>query len=95
MTAWQKEKEILEWVADTGIGIKEEDQEYIFEAFRQVDGSSTRSHQGTGLGLALAKNLVEMHGGTIWVESRPGLGSTFYFTIPLAQKETEVTDCGR
>jgi two-component system sensor histidine kinase BarA len=95
ITARQKEKEILVWVADTGIGIKEEDQEYIFEAFRQVDGSSTRSHQGTGLGLALAKNLVEMHGGTIWVESRPGLGSTFYFTIPLAQKETEVTDCGR
>ncbi|HHX51810.1 MAG TPA: DUF3365 domain-containing protein [Clostridia bacterium] len=95
ITARQKEKEILVWVADTGIGIEEADQEYIFEAFRQVDGSSTRSHQGTGLGLALAKNLVEMHGGTIWVESHPGVGSSFYFTIPLALKETEVADYGQ
>lgn len=77
------------WVADTGIGIRPEDQEIIFEKFRQVDGSATRSHSGSGLGLALAKHLVEMHHGRIWVESQPGRGSTFYFFLPY---EPETAD---
>jgi signal transduction histidine kinase len=70
-------------VFDTGIGIKPEDQENIFKPFEQADGSSSRRYQGTGLGLALTKRLVELHGGKIWVESKgEGKGSTFYFIIP-------------
>jgi signal transduction histidine kinase len=70
-------------VADTGIGIAAEHLETIFESFRQVDNSYSRQYQGTGLGLALTRKLVEMHGGKIWVTSQPGVGSTFNFTIPL------------
>ncbi len=74
-------------IKDTGIGISDENLEKIFEAFRQVDNSSTRKHGGTGLGLSITKKLVEMHGGAIWAESSPGKGSTFYFTMPVAAKE--------
>jgi PAS domain S-box-containing protein len=70
-------------VIDTGIGIKKEDHELIFEEFRQVDRSDVRKHEGTGLGLALSKRLVELHGGRIWVESERGRGSTFIFTLPI------------
>jgi len=70
-------------VADTGIGIKPEDQEIIFEEFRQVDGSAAREMTGTGLGLAISKRLVEMHGGRIWVESEYGHGATFSLLLPL------------
>jgi len=71
-------------VADTGIGIKPEDQEIIFEEFCQADGSPTREMTGTGLGLAISKRLVEMHGGRMWVESEYGHGATFSFLLPLA-----------
>jgi two-component system sensor histidine kinase ChiS len=71
------------WVSDTGIGIPDEEQENIFESFRQVDGSLTRVAQGSGLGLTIARKFVEMHGGHIWVESELGKGSTFRFTIPI------------
>lgn len=71
-------------VADTGIGIPADKKERIFEEFEQVDGSTTRSHSGTGLGLAITKKLVELHDGEIWVESEPGKGSCFYFSIPRA-----------
>ena len=72
-------------VSDTGIGIKKEDQERIFNAFEQADGSTSRKYQGTGLGLSLTKRFVELHGGKIWVESRgDGNGSTFHFIIPVA-----------
>jgi PAS domain S-box-containing protein len=74
-------------VEDTGIGIKKEDQEKIFEEFYQVDSSYARQYQGTGLGLALTKRLVELHRGNIWVESEVGKGSKFTFTIPLHPKE--------
>ncbi|MBU0705494.1 MAG: GAF domain-containing protein [Chloroflexi bacterium] len=70
-------------VTDTGIGIKPEDQEIIFEEFRQVDGSASREMSGTGLGLAISKRLIEMHGGHIWVESEYGRGTTFSFLLPL------------
>jgi len=70
-------------VADTGPGIAPEDQEKIFEEFQQVDSSSTRKKGGTGLGLSIAKRIVEMHGGRIGVESNPGKGSTFWFTLPV------------
>ena len=80
-------------VTDTGIGIKVNDQERVFKEFEQVDSSYGRQQQGTGLGLALTKRLVEMHGGRIWVESEgvEGKGSTFIFLIPLPKAETAPT----
>jgi signal transduction histidine kinase len=70
-------------VADTGPGIAEGDQQKIFEEFQQADSSSTRKKGGTGLGLSIAKHIIEMHGGRIWVQSSPGRGSTFWFTLPI------------
>ncbi len=70
-------------VADTGIGIAAKDQETIFEEFRQVGDDYARKREGTGLGLALARRLVELHGGTLSVQSELGKGSTFTFTIPV------------
>lgn len=70
-------------VTDTGIGISPEDQTLVFEEFRQVQGELTRQYEGTGLGLPISKRLVEMHGGQMWLESTPGKGSTFYFTLPI------------
>jgi signal transduction histidine kinase len=69
-------------VSDTGIGIAAEDQEAIFEEFRQVGTDYARKREGTGLGLALARRFVELHGGRIWVKSAVGQGSTFTFTLP-------------
>ena len=71
-------------VRDTGIGLKQNDLEQIFKTFNQVDSSASRNYQGTGLGLALTRNFIELHGGTIWAES-PGSdqGSTFTFILPL------------
>jgi signal transduction histidine kinase len=71
-------------VGDTGIGIAPEHHDLIFLEFAQVDASASRRHHGTGLGLTIARKLVEMHGGRIWVESSLGLGSRFFFTLPLA-----------
>jgi GAF domain-containing protein len=70
-------------VCDTGPGIAPNDQAKIFEEFQQADSSITRKKGGTGLGLSIAKRIIEMHGGRIWVESEPGKGSTFYFTLPV------------
>jgi len=72
-------------VIDNGIGIKEEDQERIFEPFCGVDDSLVTERNGTGLGLAVVKQIVEKHGGRVWVESEWGRGSRFSFTMPLAQ----------
>jgi signal transduction histidine kinase len=71
-------------VTDSGIGIAPEDQAAIFEEFRQVGTATAQKAEGTGLGLTLAKKFVELHGGTIWVESELGKGSTFTFTLPFA-----------
>jgi signal transduction histidine kinase len=75
-------------VEDTGIGISQEDMATVFEAFRQVDSSSARRAQGTGLGLPISRRLAELHGGRMWVESEVGTGSTFYFTLPLSDGNT-------
>jgi signal transduction histidine kinase len=76
-------------VHDTGIGIAPEDQLAVFEEFRQVGRDYTNKQEGTGLGLALTKKFVELHGGRIWLESEPGKGSTFTFTIPVGHERTE------
>lgn len=70
-------------IADTGIGIPKDKLEKVFESFEQVDASNTRKYGGTGLGLSVTKQLVELQGGNIWVESELGKGSKFYFTIPV------------
>jgi CheY-like chemotaxis protein len=74
--------EIQVAVGDTGIGISPEDQAHIFEEFHRAGRKDVRDREGTGLGLAVAKRMVELHGGRIWVESQPGAGSTFTFTLP-------------
>jgi signal transduction histidine kinase/ActR/RegA family two-component response regulator len=82
-------------VADTGTGIDPEAQDRLFIPFQQVDGSTTRRAGGTGLGLAISRSFVEMHGGEIWVESEPGQGATFLFTLPIfrdSEGETEDVD---
>ena len=73
-------------VRDTGIGIAPEMQTHIFDSFAQVDGSMTRKHGGTGLGLTIVQQLTEMMGGSIGVESSPGQGSTFWFTVVFAKE---------
>ena len=78
-------------VSDTGSGITEEEQKKIFEEFHQVDDSNTRNKGGTGLGLTITKHIIEMHGGELWVESKPGEGSIFSFTLPIqVGQQTEV-----
>ncbi|MBI2156071.1 MAG: GAF domain-containing protein [Candidatus Rokubacteria bacterium] len=70
-------------VADTGVGIRDEDLARLFEPFQQLDNPVARGAGGTGLGLAISKKFVELHGGRIWAESRENQGSTFHFTLPL------------
>ena len=70
-------------VRDTGPGISADDQAKLFQEFQQADNAITRKKGGTGLGLAISKRIIEMHGGRIWVESQPGQGSTFTFTLPV------------
>ena len=70
-------------MSDTGVGIAPEDQEAVFEEFRQVGRTTHKKREGTGLGLALARKFVELHGGRIWVKSEVGEGSTFTFTLPV------------
>ncbi|NBC82316.1 MAG: PAS domain S-box protein [Bacteroidetes bacterium] len=79
---------ILTFIRDTGIGIPENNKEMIFERFRQVEDTLTRTYGGNGLGLAICRSYVNLLGGQIWVDSKLGVGSTFYFTIPLNDKSS-------
>ena len=76
------DKNIVTKVIDTGIGIKKEDLSRLFKPFSQIDTGLTRNHEGTGLGLSICKKLTEKLGGTISVESEPGIGSSFIVTLP-------------
>ncbi len=81
-------------VEDDGVGIPESDLPHVFERFRQVDGSTTRRHPGMGIGLALARSLVELHGGTIWAESVVGHGSRFTFSLPISAADRRTASTG-
>ncbi len=76
-------------VVDTGVGISEADQKVIFDRFRQVDSGNARKHAGTGLGLNLVKELVELHGGTVGVTSKFGEGSSFFIRLPYTAMPPE------
>lgn len=80
---YQVDSTVTVYVHDQGVGMTQEDQEHIFERFYRVDGALSRKTQGAGLGLYLSKSIVEAHGGTMRVESEPGIGSTMMFTLPL------------
>ncbi|MEI8188746.1 MAG: ATP-binding protein [candidate division NC10 bacterium] len=86
--AERRDAEILFHVRDQGRGIPADKRETIFGRFQQVDASDAREKGGTGLGLAICRSLVEQHGGRIWVESTPGEGSTFFFTLPRLAERT-------
>jgi signal transduction histidine kinase len=77
-------------VSDTGIGIPDDQLGRIFDAFYQVDSSSTRQHGGAGLGLSIVRKLIEAHGGEVWAESILGAGTTFHFTLPIATAPGEI-----
>ena len=76
-------------MSDTGPGLSDLEKDYIFSEFYQVDRKDTRSKGGSGLGLSITKRIVELHGGAIWVESIPGKGSTFIFTLPIRVEKQE------
>lgn len=86
VSAYFKDNQYHVSVSDNGIGIRQEHLETIFDVFSQVDSSVTRSYEGTGLGLALAKQFVELHGGKIWAESQPNKGAVFHFTLPQIEE---------
>ncbi len=88
-------KRYLVSVEDDGIGIPEKELPHVFERFRQADGSATRRHSGMGIGLALSRSLVELHGGAIWANSEPGRGSRFTFSLPIPTGERRTPEESR
>ena len=87
--AYVSEHQLIFFVKDTGVGISNDEQQVIFEPFRQIDESLARSYQGTGIGLALCKALTTTLDGQIWLVSEPGEGSTFYFSLPLKNNQSQ------
>jgi signal transduction histidine kinase len=85
VSARQEKEHLLVSVSDNGLGISQNDQQRLFQKFQRLDVVIKKSIQGIGLGLNVCRILVEAHGGEIWVESRKGKGSTFFFTIPLGK----------
>jgi len=83
LRAWREGNDFVISVADTGPGISPDDQDKLFQPFRQLDGSLRRRYGGTGLGLCISKSFVELHGGKMWVESAKGSGATFFFRLPI------------
>jgi two-component system phosphate regulon sensor histidine kinase PhoR len=82
-TGGEEEDEVIVEVRDTGMGIAKVDLPRVFERFYKSDRARTRAHGGTGLGLAIARHIVESHGGRIWVKSKEGKGSSFFFSLPV------------
>ncbi|MBD2666567.1 multi-component transcriptional regulator, winged helix family [Richelia sinica FACHB-800] len=89
LTASKEADNLLFMVKDTGRGIPADKLDSIFERFQQVDSSDSRNHDGTGLGLAICQSIVQQHSGRIWVESELGVGSSFYFTLPMMESYPE------
>ncbi|BBP59382.1 response regulator [Pseudomonas sp. St316] len=87
MSTQSEQLELHFWVRDTGIGMSSDQCERMFQSFSQADSSTTRKYGGTGLGLSISKKLVEMMNGRIWVQSQPGLGSTFHFQVRLDMQQ--------
>lgn len=81
--AWAQDDSVIVAVEDTGIGIPDDHLAHIFESFRQLENPMQRRREGAGLGLAISQRLIALHGGEIWVESIVGMGSTFYFSLPV------------
>jgi signal transduction histidine kinase len=92
LRVWQQEGSVYISVTDTGIGVPEDKIPLLFEQFRQVDSSSTRRAQGTGLGLPISRHFVQMHGGEVFVESQEGVGSTFTFYVPIEGPKEEIPE---
>jgi signal transduction histidine kinase len=82
-----RDSDLVLWVKDSGIGIPDDEIELIFDKYRQVITGQQSNRKGTGLGLAICKRIVEAHGGRIWVESKPGKGSCFFVSLPLAAQD--------
>ncbi|MGQ9680909.1 MAG: ATP-binding protein [Anaerolineae bacterium] len=87
--AWQQAAEVVVSIADTGPGIAAADQERLFRPFEQLDSSTRRRWGGTGLGLTISKRFIELHGGSMWLESEVGKGTTFYFRLPTDTQTRE------
>ncbi len=90
--AFARQDEVIVAVEDTGIGIPTENLTHVFESFRQLENPMQRRTEGAGLGLAISKQLIDLHGGRIWVESEVGVGSTFFFSLPVRPIETLALD---
>ncbi len=86
LRAKREGQQVIVSVQDTGIGIKAEDLPKVFEEFRQIDGSLQRTEAGTGLGMPISKRFIELHNGTMWIESETGVGTTVYFSLPIQDK---------
>jgi CheY-like chemotaxis protein/anti-sigma regulatory factor (Ser/Thr protein kinase) len=95
VTVHRQADEVVFLVQDTGVGIAPEDIPKVFQEFKQLDGSTRRRHGGIGLGLAISKGFVELHGGRIWCTSQPGEGSTFSFALPLRRPDVSDVNIGR